>query len=105
MPPAQTTGTPKSASSAISASALFGPACPPARVAERGDEETDPRLDRLIHEPLHPLQVDLGGTLDDDIHPHRLGREAADELQALAELVPVDVDHGERLDYPDAAGL
>src|SRR6185295_10306375 len=61
--------------------------------------------DRLVYKALHPLEIDLGGALDDDVHPHRLRGEAADELQPRSEFVAVDVDHGERLDDADAASL
>src|SRR5918999_2333945 len=77
----------------------------PARVAERGDEEADPLLERDVDPALHPLAVDARRLLDERVHADRLRRQAANEPQAGAELVAVDIGERYRLHDADAAGL
>jgi hypothetical protein len=63
----------------------------PARVAEGGDEETDPLLEGDVDPLLHPLAIATRRLLDERVHADRAVGERADVAQPGAELVPVHV--------------
>jgi hypothetical protein len=75
----------------------------PARLPERGDEEPDARVERDVHVALHALEIELRGLLDQHVHTDRPRGQAADELEAVAELLPVHVFQRQRLHDADPA--
>jgi hypothetical protein len=77
----------------------------PARLAERRDEEAHTFFERDVHVALHALEIESRRLLDQHVHADRLGREALDHTETVAQEPAVHVLHRERLHDADAPGM
>src|SRR6266545_453391 len=76
----------------------------PARIAQRGDEEAHALLERDVDIATHTLEIELRAPLDQHIHADRLVGRTPDQSNSVPQVLPVHVDHRERLHDADAAG-